>query len=293
MTPSVLAQPERLWTALTPVEVVTEFHEPVALADAVRRLVEPASRLHRDVRVPASQIDVRDGLLRVEGACFPLRRAASAQLRVLAGVSAGSPSVASAVRRGLRARGARPLVVRLEADEVRAVVSARFVVLDDRELFERLASAIEAMGWHDDLVVRFVGMSDAMTIVRMTLRSARTEVRRGDAHEPGVEVLTGACGTCALRLTSPTWRATCSNFLLASAPTLRLAHAGSPHLFTRDWRKSLALALHAARALIAAWRSSAQAHADAANALTLGAQARRLRGRLADERSAIGVLVSG
>jgi hypothetical protein len=107
--------------------------------------------------------------------------------------------------------------------------------------------------------------------------------------ERGIEVLFGESGRVAFSITPVVRRSACGNWTVASAPTLRIVHAGAArHIVVRDWRKELSHALHRARALIDAWRLSD--HADAANAITHAAKERTLRGRLADERRAVGVL---
>ncbi len=281
---------ERLWAATTPPDDVRDFREPLTLADALRGVLVPAFALRRDERVPARALGLAlvDGHLRLGGRAYALRRRAARQLAALAGGHVSPPQVADAVRRGLRALGERTVLVRLDGEDVRAVLTARFTALDDREVFMRIERAVAAMRWSRRLLVRFVGVSESITVLRATLATSRVEVRSGDVFERGVEIINGEVGVVALRFTPLTWRALCSNVLLARAPSLRVIHARSARPIERDLRKDLAHALHGARALIDAWRSSA--HADAANAITLGAQARTLRGRLADERRAVGVL---
>lgn len=243
--------PEAASAARTPAERVLELRPPQTLAEVVGSVLEPAAGLRHDRRVPASTLDVRDGHLLLGGEAFAMRPGAARQLRSLAGVSVRSPSVA--LRRALALHGGRPVLVRLDGREVRAVLGASFAVLDDLDVFARVARAIE--------------------------------VRSGDAFERGVEVVNDETGRSALMLTPITFRLGCFNFSRSSRPTLRLVHAGAArHRVVRDLRKDIADALDAARGLLEGWRSSASF--DEANAISDAAKSRSLPARITEERRA-------
>ncbi len=280
---------ERLWATGTPPEVVRDL-APVPLRLGVERVLAPSWALRRDIRVPACRVEFRDGHVVVGGERFALRRRAARQLAGLVMDHRDRPVSAAAVRRGLRARGTRLLLVRLDGFEVRAILGAGFLPVDDEELFRRLAHAIDAMGWARRLVVRFIAMSEVVTVVRATLTSTRTNVFPSDAFERGIEIVNSEAGAYALRFTPAIWRVTCGNWALGTRPTWRLRHSGSMHRIERDLRKDVAGAIEAARYMLAAWRSSPSA--DRANELTDAAKDRALLGRLADERRALGLLAS-
>lgn len=178
------------------------------------------------------------------------------------------------------------MLVRLDGREVRSVVGGRYAVLDDVPTFTRIARAIDSMGWRNDLVVRLVATTDATTVVRLTLRRSRVEIRPDDEFERGIEIANSETGRSALMLTPITFRLGCFNFSRSSRPTLRLVHAGAAlRRVQRDLRKDIAQALDAARSLLDGWRSSPSF--DAANAITDAAKSSgSLACRIAEERRA-------
>lgn len=276
------ATAERASATRTAPEAVIELRPPRPLAEVVAGVLVPASTLRRDVEVAASALDVAEGHVRLGRAWHPLRPLAARQLRALAGVSAQSPSVE--LRRALAARGSRRVLARLDGDVVRAMLGIGFVPLDDVVILSRIASAIESMGWRSDLVARLIATSDAITIVRLTLRRSRLEPRPGDAFERGIEITNSETGLAAFSLRPLVWRSGCFNFSIAAQPTLRLIHAGSAHRVERDLRKDLAHALDGARSLLGAWRASPAF--DLANEISGAAKERSLAGRIAEERRA-------
>ena len=275
---------ERLCAARTPAETVFEPDRPVTLAAvSERRLAGVSGR--RDHRTRLEAIQVRDGELRVGVHLLRLRPRATAQLREIAAASLGrAPQSGDELRRGLVLLGDRPVLVRVEDDDVRAVLSDRFVPIDDATLLPMLARAIEAMRWTRNLRARLVVCSESMTIVRLTLRTSRTLLFADDAFERGVQISNSETGACAFTLTPITWRSACWNYALARRPTLRLPHVGAPHRLHRDLRKDIALALHTGRAMLDAWRSSAMF--ERANMTNASARGRACRARLLLERQA-------
>lgn len=252
--------------AKTPPERVVELRPPSTLLAVVEGPLRSARALRRDLRVLGADLAVRDGHVILAGEALALRPRAARQLRALTG-------------------GRSELLVRVEGMEVRAILSASFAPLDDLDVFSRVARAIDGLGWRHDLVARFVAETDASTVVRLTLRSSRVEVRSGDEFERGVEVGNGECGQRAFTLTPITWRAGCFNFSRsASPPTLRVVHSRAVHRLDHDLSKHIAHALDAAGSLLNGWRSSPKF--DDANAITDAAKARSLAGRIAAERRA-------
>jgi hypothetical protein len=191
------------------------------------------------------------------------------------------------VRRALRAEGERLLLLRLDGEAVRAVLGTAFVRLDD--VFERVAGAVERIGWRDDLVVRFVATTASATVVRLTLRSSRLDVREGDIFERGIEIANGETGRHALTFTPLTWRARCFNFGLAPRSVVRIVHVRCGALrLEYVLQDVLVEALDAAGALLEAWRSSPRF--DDANDITSNAKLLSLGARRAEERRGQGVV---
>ena len=179
---------ERLSAAMTPPETTTEFEAPVPLAEVVESVVAPLRALRRDVRLPASSLAFEDGHLRLDRHTYALRPYAAQQLLALAGVQRRSPSWARDLRCGLRARGAVPVLARIDSGEVRAILSARFAPFDDLYVLDRVGRTIASLRSTCALRVRWLGQSDGLTVVRLTHRRSRVEVRHDDVFDSGIEI---------------------------------------------------------------------------------------------------------
>jgi hypothetical protein len=275
---------EPLCAALGASEAVRDLDPGLRLADAAAALLEAAAG-RRDVAVRARDLDLAGGVLFLGGERLRLRPYAARQLHDrVAQALEHRVHRGDDARRGLALLGDRVLVLRVELDEVRAVLGGRFRALDDAEVITRIARAANAMGWSRDLLVRFLATSESRTVVRATLGRSRADVRPGDSFERGVEIANSEVGGGALRFTSITWRTRCFNFTRAMRPALRLLHVGPTHRIERDLRKDIAHVLHGARQLLDGWRTSAAF--EEANAVSSAAKGRGLAVRLAEESRA-------
>ena len=281
MTLLVYPDGERLYAGVAAPEAARDLDPPLALPEALEGFLRAAAG-RRDLRVRATDLRFRDGSLFVGSERLRLRPHAVNQVHHLVLGRARRVVRGDDLRRGLVLLGERVLVLRVEHDEVRAVVGERFASIDDDDILGRITRAAEAMGWLD-LRVRFVATSERVTIVRATLGRSRVDVRPRDPFERGMEIGNSEIGARAFTLSPITWRGRCFNVSIGR-PTLRLVHVGSQHRLVRDWRKEIATCLDRARPLIEAWSGSALF--DAANDITSDAKARPLRVRLALEREA-------
>lgn len=288
MTFLVYPDGERASAAVAPPEAAHDLDPALALPEALERFLRAAAGRH-ELRVRARDLRFRDGTLLVGSERLRLRPHAVNQLHHRELVRGRGVASGDDLRRGLARLGERVLVLRVEDDEVRAILGARFTPIDDADILGRIARAAEAMNWRD-LRVRFVATSERITVVRATLGRSRVDVRPGDPFERGMEIGNSEVGARAFTLSPITWRGRCFNVSIGR-PTLRLVHVGSLHRLVRDWRKEVATCLDRARPLIEVW--SASALFDAANDITSDAKARPLRARLALERRAQQMIEAG
>jgi hypothetical protein len=273
---------ERLHAAVAPLEVARDHDPSLGLPEALAGFQRAAAG-RRDLRLRAGDLRFRDGTLLAAGERLRLRPHAVRQLHHLVHGSGVRVRRGDDLRRGLALLGGRGLVLRVEDDQVRAIVGERFAPIDDTDILARITRAAEAMRWRD-LRVRFIATSERATIVRATLGRSRVDLRAGDAWERGLELRNSEVGASAFSVVPLVFRAACWNYSIASRPTLRLVHLGSAHRLVRDHRKDLAFALDRARPLLSAWSTSPIY--DDANAITSAARDRSLRERVRMERRA-------
>lgn len=279
--------PARRWRLCDAPDSWTDLRPARTPSEAVEALLAAAAGDRFDVILPASELRVIDGAVRVPDlGTLPLRRTAAVQLARIAAHVGSMPHRDDDERnRGL---AAQPQLVRVRLDEcVRAIVSTRFVPIDDALIFPQVRAAIDAMGLRRRLAAR-TWATGSMSLVRLTLPRDAIAVRRGDWIEPGVEVRNSEIGASAFVIAPIVFRLSCGNTAIAmqSPGALHLRHVGSPHRFARDFRKDLGRALHFARQHIREWAEAARAGDalpgwreptglyDDVNALTQAAQAR-------------------
>lgn len=201
--------------------------DPLAALEAL--LASP--RLgRRDVLVRPTELLIERGgtVCLPDGSRLRLRRRAGSQLARLAGGGLGRRPVSfPEVRSGLSRAHAAELRLRLERDEVRAVLTDQFAPLDDLVLFPRIARDIETMCLEVPCVAR-AWATGTVSVIRLTVPGARAFVRSHDALEPGIEIRNSEVGASALTISPLVYRLSCGNVAIASrsAGAYRLRHAG-------------------------------------------------------------------
>lgn len=183
-------------------------------------------------------------ILRTPQGDHPLRRHAFDQLARHAQAPAAylrevaTPIALDAINWGLRehAQDLQPRTLRLEGEEVRAVLSARYSPLDDRSAYRVVYRALRSAGRLDE------AQCEAWSTGKVSsLRVSFGEVSRpGDAVtnggegfglRAGITVRNSELGTGSLRVISSLWRHWCAN----GATIERLAGASWSRRHTGDW----------------------------------------------------------
>lgn len=257
-----------------------------------------------DLRVASAALDVSDGEIRAPGIGWqPLRRRAALNLASLATRSAGKrPTSDAGIVAALRARGHRPILLRIDERGVRAVLSERFVPFDDAALFGAVRAVLVRSPLGSSLVARGC-LSGAVSLCRFTLPSQSVAVDdAGDAIEPGVEVRTSEFGASAVRVSPLVFRPVCGNAAVGvrGDGALRVRHCSGALAVAERIGPAIGHALDAARLHVDRWAdlvrhgrrlpgvvaSSPECPLAAVNDLTRAAQTWRMRKRPAAESRA-------
>ncbi len=152
-------------------------------------------------------------------------------------------------------REARPALLRLAAGEVRAVVSEKYVALDDELLLDVVHDVLAASGHRDDALVRATAVGPH-TVLRITVPSGGVAVKPGDVIEWGVDIANSELGLRSVQVTPITFRLVCSNGMRAwrSEAGLRLRHIGDPKRLHEQLRDAVPIAFAEARGDIEKWK---------------------------------------
>lgn len=236
---------------------------------------ERATRREIDgIELSASRIVLDHGRAALETAhgAFALRTHAFGQLARLAGAPPAylvslPPSIAlDAANWGLRRIDASPRTLRMEGDEIRAVVSERYAALDDRPFYRLIYRALERAGRLREAQIEAWSVGGGSSTLRVSFGEVRTDGageafagrgghvirggfggRGGDGEGFGLRATITArnseLGTGAAKVTSGLHRHWCSN----GATIERLAGACWNRRHTGDWEAQaaeLAAVLH-------------------------------------------------
>jgi hypothetical protein len=163
------------------------------------------------------------------------------------------------------AREPRPALLRLAGGEVRAIVSDKYVALDDELLLDVARDVLRATGFHDDAVVRATVVGPH-TVLRVTVPSDGVAVKPGDVIEWGVDIANSELGLRSVQVTPITYRLICSNGMRAwrSEAALRLRHIGDPKRLHDQLRDAVPIAFAEARGDVEKWKRAVDVIIDSA-----------------------------
>jgi len=189
-------------------------------------------------------------ILRTPQGDHPLRRHAFDQLARHAQAPAAylrevaTPIALDAINWGLRehAQDLQPRTLRLEGEEVRAVLSARYSPLDDRSAYRVVYRALRSAGRLDEAQCE-AWSTGKVSSLRVSFGEVKIAGARNDGHalvtnggegfglRAGITVRNSELGTGSLRVISSLWRHWCAN----GATIERLAGASWSRRHTGDW----------------------------------------------------------
>lgn len=162
-------------------------------------------------------------------------------------------------------RAQQAALLRLTGGEIRAVLGGSYAPVDDADLLELVADALDHHGLRSAAMVR-ASATGTTTLMRITLPGDPYIVKPGDIVEAGLDLENSECGVRAIRLTPITYRLVCSNGLRAwkSESTSRFRHVGDPKRLRELLRGAIPVALAEARGDLARWRRAVDIIADSA-----------------------------
>jgi hypothetical protein len=145
-------------------------------------------------------------------------------------------------------------MLRLSRGEVRALVSDRYVPLDDGLLLELVGSCLESAGLRNGARVRAVA-TGMHTVLRLTLPGEGVAVHRGDVIEYGIDIANSELGLRSVQVTPITYRLLCTNGLRgwSTNESFRARHIGNPQRLREHLRDAIPVALASARGDLARW----------------------------------------
>jgi hypothetical protein len=207
---------------------------------------------------------------RGQTARLPLRELAFRQLCERIGAPAGfirrlpAKLQVASMNWGL-AQVRRSALVRLAGNEVRAIVSDRYAVVDDVQLLEVVGEVLRSAGLAAEAMVRATVVGP-QTVLRMTVPNHGVAVRPGDVIEYGLDISNSELGLRSVQVTPVTLRLVCTNGMRAwrSEVAMRLRHTGDPRHLRDLLRVAVPSALAEARGDLARWKRAASLHLDSA-----------------------------
>ena len=159
----------------------------------------------------------------------------------------------------------QPALLRLAGGEVRAVLGGSYAPVDDADLLELVADALDHHGLRSSAMVR-ASATGTTTLMRITLPGDPYIVKPGDVVESGIDLTNSEVGLRSVGITPISYRLVCSNGLRAwrSESTSRFRHVGDPKRLRELLRGAIPVALAEARGDLERWRRAVDLIADSA-----------------------------
>lgn len=247
-------------------ETWLRFPEPISFdrASAILRDVRDRDGVRTDRRVGSAALRflVEDGVPRLvatDGDSMALRANAFAQLctklRVPGRFARELPDdlLADTMNWALTRYGGT-LLLRLAGDQVRAVLSDGYAIINDDLLLRHVGAAFVRVGGLERVRVRAVA-TGLQTVLRFVFPDEGREVRVGDIIEHGLDVENSEVGQRAIRITPITYRLVCTNGARRASGQrqLNLRHIGEPEHLLEHIQAAIPRAIDAASDDLALW----------------------------------------
>lgn len=159
----------------------------------------------------------------------------------------------------------QPALLRLAGGEVRAVLGGAYAPIDDADLLDLVADALDHAGLRGSAMVRASATGNT-TLMRITMPGDPYVVKPGDVVERGIDITNSEVGLRSVGITPISYRLVCSNGLRAwkSESTSRFRHVGDPKRLRDLLRGAIPVALAEARGDLERWRRAVDLIADSA-----------------------------
>lgn len=197
---------------------------------------------------------------------FPLRKRAFHQLceraNAPADYMARLPAMLTkaCLSHGLMTTGAdKTGLIRLADGQARAIVGARYAVLDDAKVMEVARTALAKRDLLGGAVVRAVAVGNTMVLRLSWPEATKIEVRSGDVLERGIDITNGELGNRSVGVAPMIWRLLCTNGLRSwgAAGAKRMSHIGDEERLYEMLVDAVPVALNETFGLVDAMRVAA------------------------------------